>query len=315
MVREGLPWFVDSRRRRVQRALGSWLLILTVLGLLVISPVLGFLVARGVHSGADGVVVAAQILALGLLGYALLALDGWAIAKWAVNRAFTSLGLLVPLVTRAVPLLLLFVTFLFINAEVWQVASGLGGRAMWLVILLFLVVTVAFLLVRLPEEMAVFDRDIAPELVVEGTEGTPLEQAAKRYPALPFETRDAIDDLEGLQRVNLVVMLVLAQLVQVLMLFGTMFGFFVLFGLLIINPDVVLAWTGQEAHGLLGFDRLNRELLRVSTFLAAFSGLYFAVYAVTDDVYRRQFFTSLVKEMQRALAVRAAYRMLRDVER
>ena len=35
-----------------------------------------------------------------------------------------------PLVTRALPLLLLFVTFLFINTEVWMVASSLdAGRA------------------------------------------------------------------------------------------------------------------------------------------------------------------------------------------
>ncbi len=311
----GLPWFVDSRRRRVERALGRWRLALVGVALLVVCPGVGVAVARYLHDGADGVVVATQLLAVGLLLYALAALDGWAIAKWAARRTFSSLGLLVPLVTRALPLLLLFVTFLFINAEVWQVSAGLGGRVMWLVILLFLVVTVGFLLVRLPEEMAIFDRDIAPPLVVEGTLGTPLQEAARRYPDLAFETRDAIDDLEGLQKINLVVMLVLAQLVQVLLLFATMLCFFVVFGLLIMRPDVVEAWTGQDVvHGLFGFDRFNRELLRVSIFLAAFSGLYFTVYAVTDEAYRTQFFTSLVKEMQRALAVRAAYRMLRDVE-
>ena len=40
-----------------------------------------------------------------------------------LRRTFGSLRTLLPMMTRALPLLLLFVTFLFINAEVWQVAS------------------------------------------------------------------------------------------------------------------------------------------------------------------------------------------------
>ena len=55
-----------------------------------------------------------------------------------------------PLVTQALPLLLLFVTFLFINAEVWQVSSTLDGGVMWLAVMLFAGMAVGFLLVRLP---------------------------------------------------------------------------------------------------------------------------------------------------------------------
>ena len=46
-------------------------------------------------------------------------------------------------------------------------------------------------------------------------------------------------------------------------------------------------------------------------FLAGFSGLYFTVYAVTDETYRQQFFTSVTRELERAVAVRAVYRTLR----
>ena len=56
------------------------------------------------------------------------------------------------------------------------------------------------------------------------------------------------------------------------------------------------------------------ELLQVSIFLAAFSGLYFTVYAVTDEVYRKQFFNSIVHELERAVSVRVAYRAMCDVE-
>ena len=59
--------------------------------------------------------------------YALTTLRAGSIARWAGKRTLGSLGLLFPLVTRALPLLLLFITFLFINTEVWMVAASLDG--------------------------------------------------------------------------------------------------------------------------------------------------------------------------------------------
>ena len=57
---------------------------------------------------------------------------------------------------------------------------------------------------------------------------------------------------------------------------------------------------------------VSRELIRVATFLAAFAGLYFTVYAVTDENYRKQFFTATTRELERAVSVRLVYRRMRD---
>ncbi len=59
----------------------------------------------------------------------------------------TGLG---PLVARALPLLLLFTTFLFINAEVWQVAGTLDGMPYVAVILIFFGLGATFVLTRVP---------------------------------------------------------------------------------------------------------------------------------------------------------------------
>ena len=81
-------------------------------------------------------------------------------------------------------MLLLFVTFLFINTEVWQVASSLDGGVLWGAVLLFALVAIGFLVVRLDEELDQFDDDVSPEEVVDHCAGTPLapyaEQAAGR---------------------------------------------------------------------------------------------------------------------------------------
>ena len=79
------------------------------------------------------------------------------------------------MVTRALPLLLLFVTFLFINAEAWQLASNLDGGVLWLTVLLFAAMAVVFLLVRLPEELDSSDDDVDGAQLRRACRGTPLE--------------------------------------------------------------------------------------------------------------------------------------------
>ena len=306
-VGHGLPYFVDGIRERVTRGLRPRRLFLAVL---VGGALVGVCVALAVLLDAGwfgGLAIGLNLALLWFAAYALVTLRAWTIATWAVRRTFSSLGLLFPLVTRALPLLLLFVTFLFINAEVWQVASRLDGRVMWLTVSLFLAITIGFLLVRLPEELAVFDTQLDPETVESRCADTPFAGLASAR-GLHHTAQ-----LAGLQKANLVLMLLITQLIQVVLLSLSVFVFFVLFGLLVMDPDVVRAWTQESTlTAIPGLERANFELVQVSTFLAAFSGFYFTVYAVTDDVYRRQFFTSIVSQLERAVSARAAYRAARD---
>jgi hypothetical protein len=306
----GLPYFVDDTRHDVRARLRRGRL-LRVLGVLVLlGAAVGVAVGLWRDDVPTGVTAGLQVVVLGALVHGFVSLRASSIVAWGVRRTFGELRLLFPLVTRALPLLLLFVTFLFVNADVWRVSSTLDGSVMWLTVALFTAVTVAFLLVRLPEELAVFDRDLDPAVVVAGTRGTPLEEYARGYADTPAAHRAVDDDVVGLQRANLVLMLLMAQLVQVLLLSLALFGFFVVFGLLIIEPGIVAEWIEARPTSVSWFPRASVELVQVSVFLAAFSGLYFTVYAVTDEVYRTQFFTTTVRELQRAVAARAAYRAL-----
>jgi len=315
-VSHGLPYFVDDVRAQVRHGLSRSRLV----RLALVALVVGLGVGAGFGWWQDdpdvGMAWGAQAALLVLAVYALTTLRAGVIAKWGIRRTFGSLGQLFPLVTRALPLLLLFITFLFINAEVWQVAAGLDGSVMWLTVALFTAITVAFLLVRLPEELQVFDDALDEERVLSGLRGTPLAGWAEAH-AGDGTARRAVEqeELAGLQKANLVLMLLIAQIVQVLLLALSVFVFFVVFGLLIMEPKTIEIWTGEESlRAVPFFERANMELLQVSTFLAAFSGLYFTVYAVTDEIYRKQFFTSIVRELERAVSVRVAYRAMRDLE-
>ena len=111
--------------------------------------------------------------------YALRALQTGTIARWAGGRALGSLGLLVPLATRALPMLLLFITFLFINTEVWQVADALSPGVLGGSVLFFGLAAVFFLVSRLGEELDDVDDLDDTEAVVAACGGTPLQDDAR----------------------------------------------------------------------------------------------------------------------------------------
>jgi hypothetical protein len=306
-IRHGLPYFVESERQIVRRGLRRGRL-LSVLGVaLLVGAVVG--VVAGLLTNVSGGLVlglagAGVVLAL----YAGTTLRLRIIARWAVGRTMASLGLLFPLVTRALPLLLLFVTFLFINTEVWMVANSLEPGVLAMAVMFFAALAIGFLLVRLPEEMDRVDDDTDTTRLVERTRGTPVgDCSAEVFGEIPeHDLRDVLE-VSGLQKWNLVLVLLVSQFVQVVLLSAAVLLFFLVFGSVVMESSVVGSWLGAK----------NPEdvvvlwpLIKVSVFLAGFSGLYFTVYAVTDETYRQQFFTSVTRELERAVAVRAVYRTL-----
>ena len=234
-------------------------------------------------------------------------LDAGPIARWALLRTFREVSSLFRLVTRALPMLLLFTTFLFINTEVWQVASSLSTPVLWLAVAFFGALAVGFLVARLPEEVAAVNDDLDPEAVRRAVAGTPLEGCVG-----DVEADVRAEPLARKQRVNLLLVLLVTQMAQVLLLSLAVWLFFLSFGAVAIEDPVISSWVGDAApHHVPGLRFLSQELLQVSIFLAAFSGLYFTVYAVTDSTYRDQFFHEITDELERAVGVRAAYLALR----
>jgi hypothetical protein len=296
----GLPYFVQAEQREVDQALGRGRLLTLGGGAVLLAALVG--VGIGWWNGDVSVGVLAAMVSFGavLLAYAVVELRIWPILTWALRRTFSSLRLLFPLVTRALPLLLLFITFLFINAEVWEVASKMDDALLWVVVLLFSALAAVFLVVQLPAEV---DR-VAAE-----ADSSHLAERVRETPVAPV--LDELDDseltavpLRGLQRANLLLVLLVAQATQVIVLSLAVFAFFIVFGWMTMTPSVIESWTG-EYHEVLWFGSL--EQYQVSVFLAAFSGLYFTVYAVTDQLYRDQFFTHVSNELERAVSVRTVY--------
>jgi len=259
--------------------------------------------------------VLAMAIQLSILGltylvtrYALISLSAW-----AIRRLVRQLGDVYRLATRALPLLLLVTTFLFINTEVWQVAGALPAVLLWATVGFFIVLAVAFLAGQLPAELARIDAGTSPQAVVEACARTPLEPVVEQLPGL-----DEPKDLEDTQRRNLLLVMLVAQGVQVLLISLAVYAFFLAFGVVAITTGVQAAWMGVPVDALDPFlsfgpdHALTRPLVRVATFLAGFSALYVTVSAVNDSNYRSHFFEQVAGEIERLVRVRRAYLVLRE---
>lgn len=311
----GLPYFVPEKRQEARAALRPRRSVprLAVVALLAAAGGVALAWVTGQVSAAPAVVLTLVLVVVGF--YAVTALHARSILAWALHRTVTSLPRLLPQVTRALPLLLVFMTFLFINAEVWQLSASLETGTLWLVVLLFTGLAAGFLAVRLPEEVDKADDEVDEAFLRNACRGTPLEQPCEELLADPTADPTVHATVSGFERSNLVLFLVIVQFVQVLLLSLGVLAFFLVFGSLTMGLDVQAAWTGKDEgaiHALPYLSQVSVPLLKVSLFLSSFSALYLTVSTVTDETYREQFFGLVIRELERAVGLRAVYLTLRE---
>jgi hypothetical protein len=310
-LQHGLPYFVPEERAAARAALRPRRALPLMLLVLLVAAALGGLLGWFSDQVSAAPALWLTLAVLAGVVYALTALRARPILSWALGRTFSSLRLLLSTASRALPLLLVFVTFLFINAEAWEMTSRLPFGRLWLAVLLLLGLGVVFLLVRLPEEVDQADDAVDDVLLARSCRGTPLEQPCADLVADPDADPASYAEVTGYERWNLIAALLIIQTAQVLVLIVAVFVFFLLFGSLIMPETVQGSWTGKDIRSFPYLDSVSTQLVKVSLFLASFSGLYFTVSAVTDETYRNQFFAGVTDELERAVGVRAVYLALR----
>ena len=250
-------------------------------GFVLLPAVLPVIFSEQVTSAV--VTVFVNLVLLGLI-YVGVGLALPSMLRWALGRLGTQLAATVTLLTRAIPLLLVFALVLFVNTEAWQAFSSMPGNFYAMVGGLFVGLGSVFLIARLPREVADLERDV-------GT-GPPLRPR---------------------QRANVGLVMFVSQALQVLVVSMAVFGFFVAFGALAIGPEVRESWIGSTGNELMKVTlwgdtaTVTTELLRVSGGIAAVSGLYYAIAVLTDATYREEFLEEITSEMKSTFKARAEY--------
>lgn len=298
----------NVRQGRSWRALPERVTWPVLAGFILVPGVIAFASNRTVAPTVEALAIAVFVLVLAwvLTRYAIVALVGW-----AIRYTFRGVNDLYRLTTRALPLLLLFITFLFLNTEVWQVAGSLEAGDLWVVIATFIVLGVVFVIGRVPEEITLIEASTDREQVIAACERTPLADVAASLEGL-----DDPISLSRRQRANIGLVMTVAQLVQVALFAIVVWAFLVLFGVLALSVSLQQLWMAGAAPVTIvvqwgdGY-AITHQLLRVSLFLAAFSGFYVTIYTAIDAAYREQFYDRIRLNLERSLSVRRAYVLLR----
>ncbi len=223
-------------------------------------------------------------LALVLAIYVVVGFGVFSILRWSVERFIQQLGASLTLLVRALPLLLFFALVTFFTAEYWLLFGSASNATFYAAVFLFAVLIASFLLFRLSGSVRDLERDSAL--------------------AVPLRRR---------QRVNVGLVIFIAQALQVAFVGLTIWLCFMVFGALLVSTAIRVEWLGSEGHELftLAFlgERLaiTKELVRTSAGVASFSALYYAVASAVDSAYRDEFVERLTDQLRDTFQSRNEY--------
>ena len=284
------------------------------LALYVLSPIVPTVIGSQGSAGENVVSVVAFNLVLLAVGYVV---TSWALIpmmRWSFGQVRRQVTDVANLAMKSLPTLLIFSAFIFINAEMWQVANDFTLPLFGMVMLLLVGIGGIFIFVsvrRLTVDLARFSAwgDVRPRCA-----NTPVEEI------IPADDEPVPDTPPLMRRAewNVNLLLFVAQGIQVLLVSLVITTFYVVFGLLTVREETLLQWTtvGELTYerdwavdiAIFGTDLIfTRQLLLVALFIGMFSGLNFAVQVITDDSYREEFIADMTAEVRDALAVRAVY--------
>ncbi|MGE0878376.1 MAG: hypothetical protein AB7L13_04990 [Acidimicrobiia bacterium] len=266
-------------------------------------------------SPTEAVALICVNVALGGLAFGFAYFGVLPMVLFGLRQVWRRVKTLTQLLANVLPLLLLFVTFVFLNAEMWQVANDFTPAAYAVVVGLIAAVAFAFVAVRLPVEidaLAHFDAwdDVASTAARSGAPTLAMCGDPTGRPSAQLDRRD---------RRNVSVLLFVSYAVQVLLIGVVVATVLVVFGLFAIREATILQWTVQPndaIHALFSFRLagqrhvLTWEHLAVSGFIGVFSMLQFAVQLLRDNEYRAQFADDVSGEIREVMAVQVLYQQL-----
>ena len=162
---------------------------------------------------------------------------------------------------------------------------------------------------RAREEIRTIERERTTEGIAMQLAGTPAEPLAEAVAMAGTTPRRLVWQ----ERLNLVFLMLISQLVQSAFVGILVLLFLVALGLLAIPASVQGTWVGSPVQPVVAFDLLGEsrmlsvELLIAAGLLGGMCALYFTGLALTDAAFRAEFHARVVGDVEQIMAVHAAY--------
>lgn len=225
-----------------------------------------------------------------------------AILGWAIRMTLSNLASIGKLLLGALPVMLLTV-LVFFNGPVWTMAGIISRPRLWLGLIFLMLIAAAFLVSgTLSRVRPILRPDAKRPEDAEKLTGTPFAAMPDRPRRVP---------LSKPERLNVVFVLAMSQIVQVLTVSVVTGLLFLALGLILISPELLAALTSNASLDgqFLGMTLpVPNALIQITMFLVALTFMYLAARAVGDEEYRAQFLDPLIEELRLTLVARDRYR-------
>lgn len=268
--------------------------------------------------GLDFVYDGSQVFPLIVVGiYLAIFLGVDTILGWSFKHAIHQLASLPPMIAKVLPVLMVSVLFIFVNADLWKLANRLSFPRTWAVLglmgLLAVFVIVTTSLERTARLLGRYRGDDIARF-----SNNDYEHAAALEGGIWNTAQDWVEEQKILEHrplkiapwSNLIIIPMIGQIIQATLFMLLVFGFFMGFSSIAISDTTIESWMSIKPEHLkiLGVDtNINAVVIKVSMIVAVFSGLSFVATTSSDEKYARSFLKPMIERIKHILIIRDIY--------
>lgn len=282
----------------------------------------GMLFTAGVFAsntldGFDFVYDGGQVFPLIVVGiYLAIFLGVDTILGWSLKHAIHQLASLPPMIAKVLPVLMVSVLFIFVNADLWKLANGLSFPRTWAVLgLMGLLAVFVVVTTSLERTARLLGRSRGDDIA--SFSDNDYEHAAALEGGIWNTAQDWVEEKKILEHrplkiapwSNLIIPMI-GQIIQATLFMLLVFGFFMGFSSIAISDTTIESWMSIKPEHLkiLGVDtNINAVVIKVSMIVAVFSGLSFVATTSSDEKYARSFLKPMIERIKHILIIRDIY--------
>ena len=264
--------------------------------------------------GLDFVYDGGQVFPLIVIGiYLSIFLGVDTVLGWSLKHAIHQLASLPPMIAKVLPVLMVSVLFIFVNADLWKLANGLSFPRTWAVLgLMGLLAVFVVVTTSLERTARLLGRNRGDDIA--RFSESDYEYAAAFEGGIWNTAQDWVEEKKILEHRplkiapwgNLIIIPMIGQIIQATFFMLLVFGFFMGFSSIAISDTTIESWmTVKPEHlKILGVDtNINAVVIKVSMIVAVFSGLSFVATTSSDEKYARSFLKPMIARIKHILII------------
>lgn len=259
-----------------------------------------------------------------LLVVGIMFIGGDTVVGWSLKHVLHQLTFLPPMIAKVLPVLMVSVLFIFVNADVWKLANNMSfvrafeACGAMSLLALFVMLTTSY--ERTRRLLGARQGDHVQEFTADEYDRA-AHKAGGMWPCIHTHTAGREETvrrpLSVGEWINMLAIPVLGQIIQTVFFMTLVFGFFMWFSSIAITDQAIEAWLGTTPQRLrlAGVEfTIHAVVLKVTLIVSVFSGLSFVATTSGDERYARDFVKPMILRLRHILVVRDMYLALLSLD-